>query len=192
MIVGLTGGIAAGKSTAAKILQELGAHVIDADRIARDLTEPGGKALDSIQKRFGTSDRKKLREIVFKDPAARKDLEKILHPLIQEESRKKISAIQNQHGPGVLIIYEAALLVETGRHKEFDAVIVVEAPPETRIERIVSRDGLDRSLAQQMIGAQMSDEKRRSAATFVIENTGDMQELRSLLEQWVKSGFTKA
>src|SRR5690606_18150449 len=121
-IWGLTGGIASGKSTVARIFAENGIGVLDADALTRELSAPGGAAHAAIEKRFGTADRSRLREMVFRDPQARKDLEGILHPLIRLESERRIrDALSERMAKGerlpLRMIYEATLLVETGRHK---------------------------------------------------------------------------
>jgi dephospho-CoA kinase len=174
---GLTGGIASGKSTVARIFSELGIPVVDADQVARQLAAKGGAAHLPILDRFGTTDRSSLREIVFSDPQARKDLEAILHPLIKAESERQLQKL----GPGV-VLYEAALLVETGRYKDFRGLIVVDAPREQRKQRLIERDHCSPELAEKILLAQSSDENRRAAATFVLENSGTEQELRAKIE----------
>lgn len=176
---GLTGGVAAGKSTLAKLFAEAGVHVIDADAISRSLSAPGGAAHAAILSRFGTADRGELRKKVFADPAARKDLEAILHPMIRDESSRQVRDLVARE-PGnslVPVLYEAALLVEAGRSREFEGLIVVEAPRAARIERLVARDGISPALAEQMIDAQISDQERRKAATVVIVNSSDPESL---------------
>jgi len=175
-IIGLTGGIASGKSTVAKMFEEQGLAVVDADRVARKLSEPGGLAFDAIVKRFGSADRAKLREIVFKDPTARQDLEAILHPLIRSESMRAIENAADRASTDT-VIYEGALLVETGRYRDLDGLIVVEAAQGDRKMRLMLRDGIPAELAQRIIEAQTGDAERRAAATWVIENTGEPDEL---------------
>ncbi len=176
-VFGLTGGIASGKSTASLFFSEAGIPVIDADLVARELTDHGGRAHDAVLKRFGTTDRAKLRELVFADAKARADLEAILHPLIREESARRISETQ-----APLVIYEATLLVETGRFKDFDGLIVVEAPREERIQRLMARDHSTREIAEKILASQASDESRRAVATFVITNTGTLDELKAQVQ----------
>ena len=173
-IWGLTGGIASGKSTVGRYLSEAGLPVIDADQIARELALPGGRAHGAIIQRFATDDRKKLREIVFADPAARKDLEAILHPLIAAESLERMQA-----SGAPLIIYEAALLVETGRYKSFAGLIVVDAPREERLKRLMLRDGTSPELAERILDSQIPDQDRRDAATILLLNHGNLSELRA-------------
>jgi len=189
---GLTGGIASGKSTAAKFFSELGVPVVDADEISRALSGLGGAAHAEVIKRFGTADREKLREIVFKDPTSRSDLEKILHPHIIRESQIAMEALALKTGcPAV--IYEATLLVETGRYKSLAGLIVIESPRETRKKRLISRNGFSDAMAEQILNSQISDEKRRKAATTVIQNAGSLDDLRakvhefSLARGWIVS-----
>ena len=172
---GLTGGIASGKSTAARIFQQdIGIPVVDADQIARDLSRPEGLAHAAIIKRFGTDDRVKLRQIVFNDPFARKDLEAILHPLIQQESLERISKIP----PKIPVLYEAALLVETGRYQNLSGLIVIDCPVPIRRQRLIQRDGATPELADRILAAQISDEDRLKAATQIIQNSGSLEDLR--------------
>lgn len=172
-IWGLTGGVASGKSTAAKFFKQAGIPVVDADAIARELSQKKGAAYPAILKRFGTADRKKLRKLVFSNEAARKDLEAILHPLIQAESKKRISALSAPH-----VIYEAALLVEKERYKDLAGLIVIDAPRELRKKRLIERNKISASMAEQILDSQISDEARRAAATAVIQNSGTLEELR--------------
>ena len=173
-VIGLTGGIASGKSTAAKLFSELGIPAIDADEIAKDLRKPGGAAYKPILARFSTSDPKRLREIIFADPLARKDLEAIMHPLIQAESTHQFQKLAAEPW----VIYEAALLVETGRYKDFDALIVVTSDPSLRQTRLTARDHLSPELAHTIISSQSSEEDRKKVATYLIENNGTLEELR--------------
>lgn len=182
-IYGLTGGIAAGKSTVAELFQKYGIPTLDADALARELSSSGGKAHDLIFKRFGTTDREQLRQMVFSDPQARKDLEGILHPLILEESQRRFKTM---HAP--LALYEAALLVETGRYKDFDGLIVVEAPLEIRKKRLLKRQPIDEEMADKILGTQISDDERRRVATFILVNPSND---KSALEVEVKNLLSK-
>lgn len=176
---GLTGGVASGKSEVARLLKAAGIPVIDADQVSHGLSQPGGAAHEEILKRFGTADRAKLREIVFADNSARKDLESILHPLIVAESERLIAAATSSSPSGKgPVIYEAALLVETGRYRQFRGLIVVDAPAHLRRARLISRDGVAPSIADGIIAAQMGDDARMRAATDVILNRGTLEELR--------------
>ena len=179
-IWGLTGGIASGKTAVAGFLSELSIPVVDADVFSRRLSAPGGAAHDEILQRFGTSDREKLREIVFRDSAARGDLEKILHPHIARESQLELDRLAQEFLVPVLI-YEATLLVETGRYKTLGGLIVVDSPLDLRKARLISRSGFSEEMAERILAAQtarLSDEERRKAATIVIENSGTLEELR--------------
>ncbi|MEN9722626.1 MAG: hypothetical protein RJB38_612 [Pseudomonadota bacterium] len=168
-VIGLTGGIGSGKSTAARILREKASiPVIDADLIARELASPGGKAEPAIRAAFGTLDRRELRQKIFSNPEAKATLEAILHPLIRDESSRRIAELAR--AGATLIFYEAALLVETGRYRDFDGLLVIEAQRETRIHRVMSRDQTSRSSAEAAIDAQASDEQRHHAAHWVLHN----------------------
>lgn len=176
-IYGLTGSVASGKSVVARFFRELGVPIIDADQIARELRAPGGEAEMPILERFGTLDRTKLRAIIASDPAAKKDLEAILHPLIRHESLRRFAALAAgmKHG---YALYEAALLVEAGRASELEGVILVESSAELQTERLMKRDGMNESGARQFLGANSSDEQKRHAAIHIIENTGTLDDLR--------------
>lgn len=189
---GLTGGIASGKSQAARFFSEEGIPVIDADQISRELGQPGGAAHAAILQRFGTDDRAKLRAIVFADAQARKDLEAILHPLIVAESVRRMERLAAQHsGPGQpRILYEAALLVETGRYKQLSGLLVVDAPLALRRQRLIERDVVAPELADRILAAQASDAERLAAATAVIPNAGTLEDLRSAVRAWIaKAGW---
>jgi dephospho-CoA kinase len=180
---GLTGGIASGKSTAARMFAEAGIPVVDADEVARDLRRPGGAAHKAIVARFGTDDREKLRKIIFGEPQARKDIEAILHPLIVRESHALMQKYADQGHARVM--YEAALLVETGRYREFTGLIVVDSSLGTRRQRLILRDGLPPELADRILGAQIPDEQRLAVATHVIRNEGSLGELRAQVEELI-------
>jgi dephospho-CoA kinase len=175
---GLTGGIASGKSLAARFFEEAGVPVVDADRIARELSQPGGPAHPLLLARFGTADRAALRGIVFGDPEARRALEGILHPLIQVRSREEMdrAALRSRSGR---VLYEASLLIETGRYREFQGLIVVEAPLELRKARLLARDPAQAEMVDQILAAQISDAERRAAATELLVNSGTEEELRT-------------
>ncbi|MBI4924680.1 MAG: dephospho-CoA kinase, partial [Bdellovibrio sp.] len=159
MLWGLTGGVACGKSTVAKIFEENKIPVIDADHIAHELVLPGGLGYEAIIQRFGTSDRAWLRKTVFNDQKAKEDLEAILHPLIQTESLRIMRELQKTN-PQSPIIYEAALLVEKKKADEFEGLIVVEAPRELRKKRLIKRDQLSEDMAEKIFASQTSDEER--------------------------------
>lgn len=179
LIVGLTGGIGAGKSTVGNMFAQLGALVVDADQLARQAIEPGSIGFDEVVAAFGEQvltdgdiDRKKLGAIVFKDSAKRKILESIVHPKVQELLAAKISTLN----PGEVLIYEIPLLVETGAQEKFGYVITVESDIENRLDRLFER-GLDEEEAERRIAAQASQAQREAVADFVIVNDGDRAEL---------------
>ena len=179
---GLTGGIASGKSLAARFFADEGIAVIDADRIAHELGAPGGMAHEALRQRFGTADRAQLRKIVFADSSARRDLEAIMHPLINAESMRMMRELAGKSKSGgqpVLIIYEAALLVETGRYKDLDGLLVVTAPEAIRIDRLVKRDGIGVDLAKQMIAAQLGDAERSRHADHILENASTAEDMKN-------------
>jgi len=187
--IGLTGGIASGKSVVAARLAARGVPVIDADRIARDVVEPGRPALAEIAARWpsvvrgGTLDRKALGAIVFADPGERAALEAILHPRIREELERAFRGLEDEGVP--IAVYEAPLLVETGSDAALDALIVVSAPEALQVERVMRRDGLDEAQARARLAAQLSAEARLAKATFVIENSGDLRALeRNVDDVW--------
>jgi dephospho-CoA kinase len=187
---GLTGSAGSGKSTVAQFFSDHGIPHLDADQIARDLTLPQGAAHSQILARFGTSDRAKLRELVFRDPQAKQDLEKILHPLIQAEVHQRIQALGSQYP---VVLYEAALLVETERYRDLAGLIVVDAPRETCLSRLLSRPGMTSEMAHLILDSQTSSALRNSRADFIIENTASLEHLRLKLRDflfargWIKN-----
>lgn len=180
-LIGLTGGIAAGKSTVAARLAEHGAVVIDADRVAREVVEPGEPALASIAARFGDGvvvdgalDRAALGAIVFADPDARRDLERITHPAIQARVAERIAA--HADDPDAVVVYDVPLLVEARVPHAFDAIVVAHAPAEQRIARLVELRGVAREEAERRVGSQASDDERLAVATRVVDTSGTMDE----------------
>jgi len=183
---GLTGGVASGKSAAAGFFAEFGIPVIDADQIVRELSAPGGAAHKLLVERFGTAERKEIRELVFQDPAARKDLEAIIHPLVQAETLNRIQLLAGFHpGKRIPVIYEAALLVETGRYQSMDGLIVVDCPREVRKARLIARSGHSPELAEQILNSQASEEERRAAATYLLQNSGSLEQLREGVKRFI-------
>jgi len=178
-LVGLTGGIATGKSTVARLIAERGIPIVDADQLAREAVEPGQPALAEIARLWpevsragdGRLDRKRLGAIVFADPDARRRLEAILHPRISELCAARAAALAAAGHK--LAFYEASLLVETGRHRDFDGLVVVTASPETQVERAMARDHLTREQARARIDAQLPMADKVAVATHVIDNSGD-------------------
>ena len=182
LVVGLTGGICSGKSTVAGLFGKLGAVVIDADRIAHELQAPGRPVFEAIFHAFGGEvvgkdgriDRRKLGAMVFADPQARARLEEIMHPAIIAECERRIQQAA-AHGAAVCLL-DAALLIESGRHGRFDAIILVEASEAIRLDRLMAQRRLGREEAMQRIRSQMPWEEKRRHAHFVIENGGLLEE----------------
>jgi dephospho-CoA kinase len=194
LIVGLTGGIASGKSLVAKVFQDLGAHVIDADKIVHELLEPGQQAWEEVVKYFGpeivfpdkTIDRRKLGEIVFNDAEKRAWLNQCLHPKVFAvyTARVKHLCARALHA---IIVLDAALLIETGYHKKMDRIVVVYADQEQQMERLANRDRFSREQALLRIRSQMPLSEKRKEADYVIENTGTREET----EQQAREIFQK-
>lgn len=176
-IIALTGGIAAGKSTVAGRLRELGAHVISADELVRFVQRGGSPTLDAIRERFGIGvvdaqgelDRAALGRLIFDDGVARKDLEAVVHPAIGEEFRNRVSDILAVD-PNAIIVYDIPLLVETNRVDEFDGVIVLTCDPQIRHDRLVSIRGLSSDEAWSRINAQASEADRLAVADWTIDS----------------------
>jgi dephospho-CoA kinase len=185
--VGLTGGIGSGKSTVARMLVELGAVLIDGDALAREVVARGTPGLAQVVEEFGSElltpdgdlDRAALGRIVFSDEAARRRLEAITHPLIFQ----KYAELEAAAPPGALVVHDIPLLAESGRAGTFDEVIVVDAPPELQVERMVRDRGWTGEEAESRIAAQASRDDRLAIATYVIENTGTLDDLRTQVEQ---------
>jgi dephospho-CoA kinase len=183
--VGLTGGIASGKSIVAAELAARGAVIIDADVLAREVVEPGTPALAAIRDRFGMHvvkdgqlDRSRLAEIVFADPIARRDLERIVHPAV----RTRAAELELAAGDAAVVVHVIPLLVETGQHEDFDLVVTVDADHETQIQRLMARNGFTRTEAESRIAAQASPDDRTRAADVVLYNTGSMTELKQQID----------
>jgi dephospho-CoA kinase len=188
---GLTGGVGAGKSLVAERLKEHSIAVLDLDDIGRELTSD--RSPDVIRKMQmilgpgivvqGKLDRKKVREIIFRDSIKREKIEELLHPLILSEFNRQSAALRQN-----LVICEAALLVESGFYHDLDGLIVVTADENIRLNRLVERDGLDVPLAQDMIASQIPEKDKVSVATYVLKNNGTRDDLRTavdkLLDVW--------
>lgn len=180
LVIGLTGGIGSGKSVVAKLFSRRDVPVIDADRIARDLVEPGTPALETIINTFGPDylqtdgqlDRNRLRRLVFTDPALRHQLESILHPLIRNNIKELINSIREPY-----CIVVIPLLLETGQSDLVDRILVIEAPEETRIDRVARRDRLPADEIHAILQSQTDRETRLAAADDVIVNAGTIDEL---------------
>ncbi len=181
--VGLTGGVASGKSTVAAMLAELGAVVIDADVLAREVVARGTPGLAAVVAEFGEQllgpdgelDRLAMGRLVFGDEGARRRLEAIVHPLVFE----RIVDLEEQAPSDALVVHDIPLLAESGRADTFDAVIVVDAPEELQVERMTAERGWTHEEARSRIAAQASRDERRAIATHVIENTGTREDLRN-------------
>jgi dephospho-CoA kinase len=192
-LIGLTGGIASGKSTVADILQRLGAAVVNADVLAREVVEPGQDAWQEIVNTFGAEvlqadkslDRQRLRKIIFDDPDARKKLEAIIHPRVRALAEKRIR--ENAAAGYSVVVYEVPLLFEGNIHHWVRPVILVACAPETQIKRLGQRDQVNESDAQKHIAAQMSLAEKRKLADYTIENDGTLEDLerqvREVLEK---------
>jgi dephospho-CoA kinase len=181
-VIGLTGGIGSGKSAAAVEFARLGASVVDTDAIAHELTERGGAALPQLERLFGAEfiaasgamDRTKMRERVFSDPVAKRALEALLHPLIREESQRRIAAAS-----GPYVVHVVPLLVESPDYRQrVDRVLVVDAPEETQVARVRARSQLSESEIQAILRSQASRAERLAAADDVIDNSGTLDALR--------------
>jgi dephospho-CoA kinase len=180
--VGLTGGVASGKSTVSEILDELGAVVIDADVLAREVVAAGSEGLREVVDAFGPElltaegelDRPAMGAIVFSDPDKRKVLESIIHPRVRERAAE----IEATAGPSDVVVHDIPLLAETGQATGFDAVIVVDVPAEMQVGRMVELRGMTRDDAEARVAAQASREERLAIATHVVDNTGTLDDLR--------------
>jgi dephospho-CoA kinase len=183
ILVGLTGGIASGKSLVAKVLKDLGAHIIDADKIVHELLEPGQLAWEEVLAYFGagielpngTIDRKKLGEIVFSNPKKREWLNRCLHPKVFEVYITQVRHLSARQ-PDAIVVFDAALLIETGYHKKMDKVIVVYADEEHQLKRLMERDCFTHDQAMARIRSQMPLNEKRTHADYLIENTGNREE----------------
>ncbi len=188
--VGLTGGVASGKSTVAAMLAELGAVVIDADLLAREVVAPGTPGLAEVVAAFGPGvltddgrlDRPAVGSLVFSDPDARRRLEAIIHPRV----RARAAELEAASPPDAIVVHDIPLLVETGQQAAFDAVIVVDVPVETQIARMTTLRGLSREEAEARVAAQATREQRNAAATYRLDNSGTPDDLRALVAKVVE------
>jgi dephospho-CoA kinase len=179
LIVGLTGGVASGKSLVSQVWKEEGAYLIDADRIARELVQPRAPAWKALVKAFGKKilqedgsiHRKKLATRVFSNPVERDLLNRILHPRIKRELNRRIKGI-GQKGPNAIVVIDAALLVETGSYRDVDEIVVVTSTKEQQIERLRRREGMDQEMARGIIDSQISGAERIKVADIIIRNEG--------------------
>lgn len=187
LVVGLTGGIGSGKSAAAEEFGRLGATVVDTDAIAHELTQAGGAAMPQVRALFGDSyidargamDRAKMRALAFQDPAARKRLEQLLHPMIRVESERRIAA-----ATGSYVILVVPLLVESGNYRQRAArVVVVDCPEDVQIERVRQRSRLTEEEIRSIIRSQASREDRLAAADDVIDNSASLDALHKQVRE---------
>ena len=187
-VIGLTGGIGSGKSTVAKLIGELGVPVLDADQLAREVVEPGRPALAEVAAAWpeaigpdGKVARKRLADIVFADPAQRLRLEAIMHPRIQALADERLAELARKGH--ALAFYEASLLVESGRYKDFDGLVVVTASPETQLERVLARGDLSEAEAQARIDAQLPLLAKVRVATHLVDNDGELEATKSQVDR---------
>lgn len=191
ILVGLTGGIASGKSTVADLLRRKGARVIDADRIGQASYRPGGPAYDRVIERFGEGildesgevDRRRLSDIVFSDPEALKDLNAITHPVIADEIARLVEEQRESDG---MVVLDAALLIEIlgggKRPPGFDAVVVVAADVQDQVERLVRERAMEEGAAQARISSQAAAEAKLAAADYVLDNRGSLEDLKASVD----------
>lgn len=193
MNIGLTGGIATGKSTVSAMLVQHGALLIDVDQIAREVVLPGSPTLLTIFEHFGQAlrmedgslNRKKLGEIIFSDPNARKELEAIIHPPIRLITRERMYRYETEQ-PNHLVVVDVPLLFESGHREVYKQVLLVYAPYEVQITRLMKRDHIDRAKAQLRIDAQMPIEEKRKLADIVIDNSGPLEQTRLQVENFLQ------
>ncbi|WP_035743004.1 dephospho-CoA kinase [Parafrankia elaeagni] len=187
-MVGLTGGIGSGKSAVSECLVRHGAHLVDADRIAREVVEPGSSGLAAVAEAFGPDvltpdgslDREALGRVVFADEKSRRRLEAITHPLIRAEMARRIAAAPAD----AVVIHDVPLLVESSRRPGYDLIVVVETPRELRLERLARR-GLPADQAEARMAAQATDEQRRAVADILVDNSGTLDDLQArVAEVW--------
>lgn len=189
LLIGLTGNIGSGKTLVATQFEKLGGHVIDADKISRQLVEPGLPALNEIVEQFGESvltpdralDREKLAAIVFDDAARKKTLEKILHPRVFQAEQEMYSSLREKD-PRALVVIDAALLIESGNYKNVDKVVLVACDEETQIRRVLERGSLSREEIKKRLRSQMSLQEKRKYADYVIDNNSSLDNLNRAVE----------
>jgi dephospho-CoA kinase len=188
LLVGLTGGIGSGKSTVARLLEKRGAVVFDADLLAREAVEPGTPGHAAVIDRFGADvlapggelDREALASIVFADPAARRDLEQIVHPEVRRLFAEGTEAYRDTDR---VVVFSAPLLVETGMHTAFEILVVVSATVATQIERLMRQRGMSEASIRARIEAQAPLEDKAAVADFLVDNEGTLDELESQVER---------
>jgi dephospho-CoA kinase len=197
LLVGLTGGIGSGKSTVAGMLEERGAVVFDADVLARQAVAPGTPGRDAVVERFGANvlapggelDREALASIVFADPAARRDLEAIVHPEVRRLFAEGCERYRDQDD---VIVFSAPLLVETGMHTAFDVLVVVATPVQTQIERLLRERAMPEDAIRERIAAQAPLEDKAAVADVIVDNDGSIQELEAQVDKLWQDLRTRA
>jgi len=188
LLVGLTGGIGSGKTTVARMLEACGAVVFDADLLARDAIAVGTPGRERVLERFGPNvlapggdiDRDALAAVVFADPAARRDLEAIVHPEIRRLFAEGAEAYEDTDA---VVVFSAPLLVETGMHTAFEVLVVVSAPTETQVDRLLRGRGMSESAIRQRIEAQLPLEEKAAVADVLIDNEGTLEELEGQIDR---------
>ena len=188
LLVGLTGGIGSGKSTVATMLEDRGAVVFDADVLAREAVAPGTRGHDAVVERFGANvlapggelDREALAAIVFSDPAARRDLEAIVHP---EVRRLFAEGCDRYRDTDAVVVFSAPLLVETGMHTAFERLVVVASAVETQVERLLRDRGMSEEQARARIDAQAPLEEKAAVADVIVDNEGTLEDLEGQVER---------
>jgi dephospho-CoA kinase len=189
LLVGLTGGIATGKSTVSMMFAHLGAKIVDADLLAREVVMPGQAALTEIVREFGPDvlapdgslDRKRVGAIVFDDAQKRKRLEEITHPAIRVRQQRILSVYEEEAFEGI-VFWDAALLIESSGAKGMDRVVVVITDPDTELTRLMARDGFSEEDARRRIGSQMPLAEKVKVADYVIDNSGSRSETERLVK----------
>ncbi|HEY7869202.1 MAG TPA: dephospho-CoA kinase [Methylomirabilota bacterium] len=190
LLVGLTGGIATGKSTVTALLASPSVRVVDADALAREVVEPGTPAYARIVAEFGRDvlqpdgrlDRARVGQIVFPDPAKRKWLESVTHPAIRARFERIMADLERQGFDGILI-WDAALLVESGGHKNMDKVVVVTTDPDTQLRRLTARDGSSEAAARARTASQMPLAVKARAGDYVIDNSGTREQTEARVRE---------
>ncbi|MGI6168386.1 MAG: dephospho-CoA kinase [Christensenellales bacterium] len=196
MLIGLTGGIASGKSKVSARLRDLGAQIVCADQISREVVQPGQAGNLALQESFGQAyfnekgelDRSKLSKLVFSQPDALQRLNAVLHPLIIPESLRQAREIEAEVG---LCVLDVPLLIEVGMHHNMDEVWLVVCDYDLRIRRIMQRDGLSKSEAAARIHSQLSDDQRRACADYIIDNSGDFEQTKIQIDALWKRALGK-
>jgi dephospho-CoA kinase len=188
LLVGLTGGIGSGKTTVARMLEARGAIVFDADLLARDAVEPGTPGYQQVVERFGPNvlapgggvDREALAAVVFADPAARRDLEAIVHPEVRRLFAEGTEAYRDTDA---IVVFSAPLLVETGMHTAFEVLVVVSAPVEHQVERLMHERAMSERAIRERIAAQLPLEAKAEAADILVDNDGTLEELEAQVDR---------